>query len=339
MKQKFILAGWIVLFTFLIKFSAKTQDIHYSQFYNSPLNINPALTGIFNGDVRVIGSLRDQWRSISVPYTTFSGSYDMKYLPKKSDKYFFGLGGIFNFDRAGDANYNITDLNLTGNYSYILNPNNIISGGLLLGLASEGFSPDGLTWSSQWTGTAVDPTLPSQENFNSERFTYLETGIGGNYRYQSDSSRTFANVGIGLFHLTTPRSRFIQVGNPRLPLRTALNGQVNYQLTSTFDIQGHAVYQIQGKYDELVLGGLGKLYINQKKGKLFRLDLGAAYRTSGSFIPKIAFLYNQIYVGASYDINLGQINDEFGRRGGPEVHVRYIITKVKALNQKPCPIY
>ncbi len=342
MKQNVYLTGFIILLIFLIKNEARTQDIHYSQFYNSPLNINPALTGIYNGDVRVIGSLRDQWRAVPVPYTTFSGSYDMKYLPKKSDKYFYGLGAIFNYDQAGDSRFNLTDFNLNGSYTYLINKKNLLTGGLMLGLGSEGFNPDGLTWSTQWTGEVFDPGLSPQEGFaNRERFTYLETGLGGNYRYQSDSSRTYVNAGVGLFHLTQPTARFIELGNPRLPVRAALNGVANIQLTSSFDIQLNGLAQFQGPYSELLFGGLAKLYVNQNKGSLFRIDLGAAYRASdvGFIIPKLAFLYNEIYVGLSYDINLGEFAEQHTRRGGPEVHVRYIITKVKALNRKPCPVY
>lgn len=339
MKQNIYLSFFVFLLIFLIKFEAKSQDIHYTQFYNSPLNINPALTGIFKGDMRAIASVRDQWRSVPIPYTTFSGSYDMKYLPKKSDKYFYGLGGIFNYDQAGDSKLNLTDLNLSGSYNYLINKKNVLSGGLMLGIASEGFNETDLTWANQWDGFGFNPGAGSGENFAKDRFTYLETGLGANYRYQSDSSRTYANVGVGLFHLTQPIAKFIEQGDPRLPMRVALSGQVNYQLTSTFDVQGHALAQFQGPYSEIVLGALAKLYVNQNKGKLFRIDLGASYRTSGFFAPTIAFQYNQIYVGASYDINLGDFSVQHSRRGGPEVHVRYIITKVQALNQKPCPIY
>jgi len=297
------------------------------------------LTGIFNGDIRVIGSIRDQWRTVKVPYTTFSGSYDMKYLPKKSDKYFYGIGAIFNYDQAGVSKLNITDINLSGSYNYLLNKNNVLSGGILLGVATEGFNDTDLTFGNQWTGLEFDPNAPNGENFNSQRYTYLETGAGANYRYQSDSSRTYANVGVGLFHVTAPQAEYIELENPRLPVRTAINAQINYQLTRSFDIQGHGLLHFQGPYREYVIGGLAKLYINQNKGRVFRLDLGASYRTSKFIAPTIAFQYNQIYVGASYDINLGEFRNDFDGYGGPEVHVRYIITKVQALNQKPCPIY
>ncbi len=340
MKQNIYLGSFIILIIFLSKFEAKTQDIHYSQFYNSPLNINPALTGIFNGDVRIMGSLRDQWRSVPVPYTTFSGGYDMKYLPKKSDKYFLGFGGIFNYDQAGDSKLTITDLNLSGSYTYLLNKKNLLTAGLMLGVASEGFTPGGLTWSTQWTGAAFDPNLGSQEGFDrKERFSYLETGVGINYRFQADSSRTYANIGAGFFHLNQPVSSFIDLGDPNLPLRTSLNAVINIQVAKPVDIQIHGLAQFQGPYSEMVFGGLAKFHLSQKPGKQFRIDAGAQYRTSGSIAPTLAFKYNGYYLGLSYDINLSPFNDQFNRKSGPEVHFRYIITNVKAINHKPCPVY
>lgn len=341
MKQNYYLAAFTFLLFFLIKNEAKSQDVHYSQFYNSPLNVNPGLTGIFNGDTRVIGSLRDQWRSVPVPYLTFSGSFDTRILPKKSEKYFYGVGAIFNYDQSGDGNLNITDLNLSGSYTYLINKQNLLTGGILLGVASEGFNPSGLTWSTQWTGETFDPNLGTGEIFTrSERYTYLETGVGANYRFQADSSRTRVNIGFGLFHLTQPNAEYLQIENTRLPMRTALNGMANIQVARSFDLQVHALAQFQDVYNEYVLGGLIKMYISQKKGNEFRMDLGASYRTSGFVIPTLAFNWREFYLGMSYDVNLSPFRDDFGlRRGGPEAHFRYIITKVKDIHERPCPVY
>ena len=54
------------------------QDLHFSQFYNNPLNLNPGLTGVFQADQRFAGSYRNQWRAVPVSYTTFSATYDQQ---------------------------------------------------------------------------------------------------------------------------------------------------------------------------------------------------------------------------------------------------------------------
>lgn len=323
------------------------QDIHYSQFYNSPLNINPALTGIFNGDQRVVGSMRDQWRQIPVPYTTFSANYDQKYYTKNRDKGFFGFGAIFNYDRSGDPNYNILNLNLTGSYSYLINSNNVLTGGLLLGFGNEGYDGSQLTWDRQWTGTEIDLSLDPGENFNRRRVNYLESGIGINYRYQK-SSRTYLNLGLGAWHLIPPNMTFLAstAGNVNLPVRLAINFETLFKTTEKIDIQVHAIHARQQQYRETLAGGLLRFHINQNPGKKYAIDLGGSFRfldaLVGDIVPTIALHYNQWYVGASYDFNLSTFHTthNINRIGGPEVHVRYIITNVQPLGEKKaCPIY
>jgi len=97
-----------ILFVGICK-NISAQDLHYSQFYNAPLTINPALTGIFNGDQRVSASVRDQWRSVPVPWFTATIGYDQKFYREKSKKSFFGIGGFLNYDRQGDSNLTLTN--------------------------------------------------------------------------------------------------------------------------------------------------------------------------------------------------------------------------------------
>ena len=49
---------------FLIAVVSKAQDIHFTQWMFSPLNLNPAETGRFDGDYRVVGNYRSQWGAV-----------------------------------------------------------------------------------------------------------------------------------------------------------------------------------------------------------------------------------------------------------------------------------
>src|ERR1051325_12052501 len=80
------------------------QDIHFSQFNSSPLNINPALTGLFNSDYRIIGNYRSQWSSVTVPFLTYSASADMN-IRVNRQRDVIGIGVLFNGDKAGDSEY------------------------------------------------------------------------------------------------------------------------------------------------------------------------------------------------------------------------------------------
>ncbi len=315
------------------------QDLHYSQFYLSPINVNPAATGIFNGDQRFMASFRDQWRSVPVPWLTFSGSYDQRIMGKNPDKGFWGVGFMMNYDRQGDSKLDLTNLNLSASYTAILNENNLITFGVLGGFATRGFNTTNLTWDRQWDGLAFDPTSPSGEDFDFLRVNFFETAAGINYRWQK-SARTKIDLGASAFHFIQPSPNFTAERDLTLPLRFALNAVGNIQLTDHLDIQVHALQQFQRTYRETVFGALAKLYVSNKRGEETILHVGAGYRTTQALYPAIALEYKNIFVGISYDVDLSEFSNVTNNRGGPEIHFRYIITHVKPLGDfKVCPIY
>ena len=76
MKRKLIiLSGAMLLFFFV-----KGQDPHFSQFFASPLTINPSFTGKFDGDIRMTAIHRNQWPSIPKAYITTGASADFNLL-------------------------------------------------------------------------------------------------------------------------------------------------------------------------------------------------------------------------------------------------------------------
>src|SRR5258705_2304104 len=92
----------LLIFRFCIQGMVRSQDIHFSQFFETPLLRNPALAGIFTGDFRVQMVYRDQWRSVTDGYRTGSLNGEYKFPVGKADD-FLTFGGQFLFDRAGTA--------------------------------------------------------------------------------------------------------------------------------------------------------------------------------------------------------------------------------------------
>ena len=76
----------ILISNILFPTSAHAQDIHFSQFYASPLTLNPSLTGNFDGLMRFGGNYRNQWASVSVPYSTASVYTDLNMLRDKMER-------------------------------------------------------------------------------------------------------------------------------------------------------------------------------------------------------------------------------------------------------------
>lgn len=323
---------------------AQGQDLHYSQFYNAPSVLSPGLTGIFNGDKRATISFRDQGRSIPVPYLTFTLGYDQKIYPKKSDKGFFGVGGSLNYDKQGDSRLRLINLNLSGSYSRLLNSNNIITIGGLIGYANRGFDPSSLTWDTQWdTNTnSFNASIPNGESFDFESFSFIETGLGLNYRWQK-TERTKLDLGVGGFHITQPNSKFNNSTEESLPMRLSFYGIYSRELTKKLDLQLDAMYQIQEAYNEFLFGGYLNFYLNQQRGKQRQFRVGAGYKTTAQVLfIKAGFQINELFLAASYDIDFSEFAGAHeGAAGrGPELHLRYIIKHVKPQgNFKGCPIF
>src|SRR6187455_2755285 len=76
--------------------AASAQDIHFSQFFETPLWRNPSLAGIYNGDIRVQAVYRDQWNSVTNAYRTGSLNAEFKrHIGKSNDFITTGLQVLY----------------------------------------------------------------------------------------------------------------------------------------------------------------------------------------------------------------------------------------------------
>ena len=136
-RRAFILTLFIIQYSLCI---APAQDIHFSQFEYSPLNLNPANTGMFDGDQRITAVHRRQWASISAPYQTSGISYD-RLIGNPSEKGNHHNAGLYiNSDKAGDGNFGTLQAVLS--YSYLFNVGkdsvHFFSAGIQIGFAQIG---------------------------------------------------------------------------------------------------------------------------------------------------------------------------------------------------------
>lgn len=342
--KKFTLLYLLGVLFIILPNMVKGQDIHYTQFYNSPLNLSPGLTGIYDGDHRFSGHFRRQWQNVPVDYLTFTGSYDGKIYPKKTGENFFGGGIHFNYDRSGFSKLQLAQLALSGSYSIVLNSSFIITPGIQAGISQRAFREDGITTDSQFDSflQRYEPGLPTGENFENLSIVFANLGAGLNFRLQKDA-RTNIDFGVGAFHLNRPDQAFFSSAEYKLASRFTGYLMGTLQLINNLDLVARGATQFQGEYNEN-LAGLGlRFHLNQQRGKQLNLLIGANARFSGpmdAIAPTIEVEFNTLKVAASYDINISDFQLASEYRGGPEVAVIYRIVKVKPLKvYKTCPIY
>lgn len=316
--------------------AANSQDIHYSQFFNSPLNLNPALTGQFNGNMRIHGNYRRQWTSVPVDYLSADVGIDFKlYKPGKQN--FLGLGALINYDKAGDLNLGMTGLNAFASYSIEISKNKSITPGINLSFAQRRYDADNALSGNQWNGLAFDPLI-APEFVGADSRSYFDLGVGLNYRGQK-TYRKHLDLGVGLYHIIQPTDKFNTTSAvvAKRPMRLTVYGMLNQPLAEKLDLLVNGLFHKQDVYQEIVANLQGKLYFGDNLDKALYLGLG--YRFDDAWYPMIALEIGRIYASFSYDRTISDWQVANNGNGGPELSIRYIIANLNKGPFKPCLIY
>jgi type IX secretion system PorP/SprF family membrane protein len=327
----------ILLFLSALILSLKAQDIHFSQFYWSHLNLNPGNTGNFNGDYRFNGNFKNQWSSIAEPYRTFSISAEAKSLIK-SDKS-ISIGFIVYNDEAGIGELKTNQVAASVSKRISLNSDSslIVRAGLQFGLLNRSINFDALSFDNQYNGINYNPNRSSGENFENNNINsfILHSGLQFDYRIEN---RKKVNIGIAAFNLNAPNQSFDGT-KIKLDRRLSVNFGADYYLTNKIDILPSVLFSKQGKFKEAIFGSNFRYHINNNEVFKRNLYAGLFYRNKDAFIIDIGMDYNQWLVGLSYDINLSNLNVATNNRGGLEISVTYIIKEFKPQirKYKLCP--
>lgn len=329
------------------------QDIHYSQYWNTPFNISPGLTGIFRGNTRVSTNYRSQWSSVPVEYMTFTGGVDHKFPVRGERNGFFSGGLNFNYDQAGLSRLNLATLGLTGSYTHKLSKTTFATLGAAATFNQRGFKIQDLTFDNQYNEPRgqFDPSFGTGESFPNFTRLYAGFSTGLNIRIQStdafdvveeQTKRSRLDFGFGLFHFNRPDQSFIKDSKSALFMRLSPYAMGALMLNENLDLVGGLSAQFQGPYREFVGMVGGKVHFNTDRNTELALQLGVGYRfheLSDAIIPGLELHYKQWQAGFTYDINISPFNVATNRRGGPEFSLRYIVVKVPVLSPfKVCPL-
>ena len=318
--------------------SGFSQDLHYSHRFSSPLNLSPALAGLYGGEHRFVGNARNQWRNVPVDYLSVSGSYDTKLKYRPGVAGFWGIGAQFNYDKAGYSRLALAQLGLNISRTQRLDDRNLLTIGGQLAGGQRYFDTDELLWNDQYTPGKVtlDPT--GQPIDNMTRF-YPSLSAGANWRYQVRESRTFINVGGGMYNLNTPDVSFFEGSDVSLERRISAYVLGTLMLTDRVDLIANYSHQWQGPHREPLAGVRGKFYLLDPLARTLAFQLGAHYRFDDAIIPVVKANIDNWEVGFSYDINLSDFNTASDRNGGPELAVIYTFQKIRPEICLLCPEY
>ena len=326
MKIFFLICCALMIFSF----EGHPQDPHFSQFFVSPLTLNPALTGKFNGDIRAAGNYRNQYPSYNNAYTTYTLSVDGTFIKGSSAQQDnWGAGILALKDISGNGILTNSYLGLSTSYHKSLDENGWkqISIGIQAILGEKRFDNSKLFFEDQLTSqgfTGITQDIFSNENLNI-RYTDIAAGIL--YTASTDETNNFY-LGASMYHINKPRESF-KGGNWNLGQRTTISAGGYLPLSATLTLHTSGIYQLQNKASEIVAGGALSATVSPVASTPIVVYAGAWYRLKDALIPYIGLEYSAFRIGASYDINTSGLKAGSQSKGGMEFSMIYIKPQVK----------
>lgn len=316
------------------------QDIHFSQYNGSLINLNPANTGFFDGNYRINGIYRSQWTSVPVPYRSISFAADGRFKTKKMTKDCFGVGIVFNNDGSAITNYNTNQIYLSGSYIHSLNKDSTLlwSTGLTAGISNNSFNYNKMTFDDQYQNSTYNSSNNTGENFSNTATTLADINLGTLFQYTL-KQRAFVQYGISYHHVNSPKISFQNNSNIKIDSKLTNYLSFQYPIAPKIDILIEALYSHQGKYNEIVPGAQFKFLLEQKNNQA--ISVGAYYRLKDAAIARIVYQFKTLTAGIAYDVNMSKFKAATNSNGAFEFYVTYIFKKVTPFVPKTrvCPIY
>jgi type IX secretion system PorP/SprF family membrane protein len=326
----------------MFHYAAHSQDIHFSMFYASPLNLNPALTGVTDGSYRVSGIYRNQWRSITTPFVTYSASYDMKLLQTKLPNDIFGVGGTFVGDRSGNGKLTMNSGMVSASYHKGLDKNHrhFLGLGIQMGYTNKSLQWQQLAFPTQFNGSDFDLSQSNGEQNIPNNFGYFDMQAG--FLHQSTFNDVISMMtGLSVYHLVPPKQSFLGDKTVKLPMRYTAHMGFRIRPMKNFYITPNFIFQHQAKAMEINFGTAFEYHLPAGKSTAI-VSLGGWYRLKDAAIVTAAVEYYRVRAMFAYDVNTSTLNSSTRGRGGFEVAVIYTgFIKPKGVSYPvlvPCPM-
>ncbi len=327
MNRKWIYAGWVGILAWGLGLAAQAQDLHFSQFYETSLLRNPALTGVFSGDYKAGVSYRSQWASIANPYQTALATGETRFsLGSGEAADFISIGLLSYYDRAGSAGMQTISLYPALNYNKSLEDamNSYLSVGFTAGYQQRSVDPGKMTFDNQYQNGQFDPSAPSGEPMPIRNYSLWDLGAGISFHSTSGAEAHRAlsyYLGISGYHLTQPRTSFLQNELIRLGIKWNLGAGMSKAISDQTHVQFHLNYaQHKGLYQELIFGGLFGWDRPSFAGEsAFSLSGGLFCRLEDALIPTVKTRFGDYSITLSYDLNVSGLRTASQYRGGMEI--------------------
>ena len=302
------------------------QDLHFSQTAQTPLLINPAAAGVFDGWERAIVNHRNQWLGAGTKFSSTSISVDGNLWKSQfNDRAHMGVGLLLFNDVGGDSNFGTQQATLS--VSGILpmgRSGHLISAGLQGGFGQRKADLSNVSFLNQWSGTQFDPMILSGEANTLASFSYAEASAGIYYVYDGGKNTFSRNsdfklqIGFSGYHLNRPELKFVTGSGDRLHRKFVGHVGVVADISGTnFAIDGSVLQFVQGGHYETLIGTMVR-YRFENGTKITGLNqdayvgFGLYTRIKDAIIPSVMVEWQGFQLGISYDVTVSALRQAYG---------------------------
>jgi type IX secretion system PorP/SprF family membrane protein len=330
--------------------SLGAQDIHFSQFYMSPLNLNPAMTGVIGCEMRFGASYRNQWASVlkSNAFTTYSASFDTRLNAGRYD--FVGLGGTLWADRVGSAAFSTIQGFVSGSYLKRLgglraNESYLVVGAQL-GITQRDINVAELIYGDQWDGENGSVPFTAETPFD-PNFIFADMGAGILYYTflnRQKSSNFYA--GLAFHHLNRANMSFTRRELESLYTKFTLHLGGEFMFgNQRVGIVPALLFHKQGPSFQTNVGTSVKFRLSKDRQARQAFSVGGYVRISGkdpgalhsdAAIFTGRFDFSDFSLGLSYDLNVSSATAATNGNGGFELAMMYRLCKDRK-RRMSCP--
>lgn len=323
---------------------AMAQDVHFTQFDMAPLVINPAFTGMFDGQVRAGAIYRNQWKSVTIPYVTYGAHVDMPLYTDYNGGYLAGGMQVFN-DKAGDGNLqNFTGL-LSIAYHKLVGRNADLAVGLQGGYAQKSIDLSRLYFGDEaYNGTFVQGTSGQYASGIGNSVSYYLVNAGLSL---SGGSENFSYViGLAANNINQPNDALLKKQSSQVGLDMRYTGELglNVRAGERLTLRPAVLYQSQASASEIIGGNEFLYQVASPDGIGYSnfstaVFLGGWYRTGDAVMITGGVEFKGVRIGLGYDYNISTLNTASNGNGGFEIAIRYIAPSPMKFSRKrvvPC---
>ncbi|WP_438946626.1 PorP/SprF family type IX secretion system membrane protein [Sediminibacterium sp.] len=310
-----------VLLGLLLQQCVAAQALNYSQYFNSPLLVNPANTG-FNPDYDYRAGLnyRNSFTAVGGGYKTMGVWADAKLFANRFENGWMGIGGSIIKDVAGTGQLTATGASLSLAWHQMLGYKSLLSAGFSAGVTTKRVDIAKLNFDNQWNGQFFDVSIPSNEPFAFSQVGYLDLNMGLNYAYFA-SENFYFNAGVSMMHINRPRESFFaaNISDARVPTRFNFFANASIKLEDMWILNPNIYFSTIGNKNELVMGMNANRNLGGNGAQ--QMIVGLYYRNRDAIIPMIGYSVNDLQITVNYDATISSLGRLNATRGAYELSI------------------